>query len=80
MSKKLFIWEYDKKDRLLFYKAIKRRLLEYDLYSFENLENAMNNKVKDVLNAMFGIECCGISCVEYPNEGIYNELFEKFWN
>lgn len=45
---KLFICQLSKTERFWYYKAIKRTLLANDCYTFENLAEAMNSKVKDL--------------------------------
>ena len=44
----LFIWQLPKQEQLAFYKRIKARLILDGVYTLENLENAMNSKIKDL--------------------------------
>ena len=44
----LFIWQLPKNEQLAFYKRIKEVLIKEGVYTLENLENAMNSKIKDL--------------------------------
>lgn len=44
----LFIWQLPKQEQLAFYKRIKAVLIREGVYTLENLENAMNSKIKDI--------------------------------
>ncbi len=44
----MFICQLPKKEKLEYYKRIKKALLENEVFSYENLVEAMNSKVKDL--------------------------------
>lgn len=46
--KALFICELSKKEQFEYYKKIKSALIENGVFDFENLENAMNSKIRDI--------------------------------
>lgn len=44
----LFIWQLPKQKQLNYYKRIKAILIKEGVFTLENLENAMNSKIKDL--------------------------------
>lgn len=46
--KKIYICQLDKREKLEVYKYIKRVLIENDCLTYENIKNAMDNKIKDI--------------------------------
>lgn len=44
----MFICQLSKEKQLEYYKRIKKTLLENEVYSYENLAEAMSSKVNDV--------------------------------
>jgi len=46
--KKVYICQLDKKEKLAIYKYIKSVLIENDCLTYENIKNAMDNKIKDI--------------------------------
>lgn len=46
--KKIYICQLNKREKLEVYKHIKRVLLENDCLTYENIKNAMDNKIKDI--------------------------------
>lgn len=48
MSSATFIWQLSKREQLGYYKRIKDYLVNEDVYSYENLCNAMNTKIVDL--------------------------------
>lgn len=48
MPKAIFIWELPKTERLTYYKRIKAKLIEENEFSYENLADAMSNKIVDL--------------------------------
>lgn len=43
-----YVCELPKKEKLKYYKRIKKSLIEKGFFSLENLENAMNSKIIDL--------------------------------
>ena len=48
MSKAIFIWQLPGRERLKYYKRIKAKLIEENAFSYENLADAMSNKIVDL--------------------------------
>lgn len=44
----LFICQLPKRERLYWYREIKKILMQDGLYTYENLKNAMENKIVDI--------------------------------
>ncbi len=48
--KATFICQLPKKEQLEIYRKIKRILIAEDAYSYENIKEAMSNKLSDILD------------------------------
>ena len=44
----MFIWNLSENEKLTYYKRIKSALIEADCFTFENLCEALNNKIADL--------------------------------
>ena len=53
--KAMYICQLSKEEKLRYYKAIKAYLIREESYSLENLQLAMDEKIKDIQDLLFQI-------------------------
>ena len=50
----MFIYQLSRGEKFAYYKRIKAALIDEGVYTFENLETAMNSKIQDIQDLLRG--------------------------
>lgn len=70
-----YIAQYSKKERFVFYKVIKERLLSFDSFNIENLTSALNEKTDSLIESLFATN--NPFEIAYSNTKLYNQFFNE---